>query len=110
MRWSKGGEMVRARQVVFFRRNENIFSVTYDKTEGIIKVRGKYITRKKSDWLAAHGLEVVTGTLRVVTEAQVISHNVIKVTDKGRQRVYGWQIDTIYDTNRRKCLSPSGNP
>ena len=75
MKWSMVGDMVRARQVVFFRRNENIFSITCDKTKGIMKVRGKYITRNNAVRLAARGLDVVWGFLRVVTDVHVISHN-----------------------------------
>jgi len=95
--WSKGGDIVRARQVVFFRRNQNILSVTYDKEKATMKVRGKYIKKQDADRLAAQGLDVVRGFLRVVTDAQVLSHNAIKVTDKGRTKIYGWEIKSIYD-------------
>ncbi len=97
VKWSKGGDLVRARQVVFFRRNENIFSITYNKDKGTMTVRGKYIKKQDANRLAQMGLDVVRGFIQVKTDGQVLEHNAHKVTDQGAVKIYGWEIKSVFD-------------
>jgi len=97
VRWSKGGDLVKARQVVFFRRNENIFSITYNKDKSTMTVRGKYIKKQDANRLAKMGLDVVRGFIQVKTDGQVLEHNAHKITDKGAVKIHGWEIKSIFD-------------
>lgn len=97
VRWSKGGDLVRTKQVMFYRRNENILSVTYNKKKATMTMRGKYIKKQDANRLAAQGLDIVRGFIQVKTDAQVVEHNAHKITDQGAVKIYGWEVKSVFD-------------
>lgn len=84
VKWSKGGDIIRSRQVTFFRRNENMLSITYNtynKNTAIITLAGRYIRKQQAEQLQAMGLDV-KGVIRIKTDAKVLSENSQKKTVK----------------------------
>jgi hypothetical protein len=96
VKWIKGGDIVKTRQVMFFRRNENIFSVTYNQKKAIITVKGKYILRRDVIRLEQMGLNL-QGVVRIKTDAKVIKHNAHKIWSEGAVKIYGWRLKSLKD-------------
>jgi hypothetical protein len=94
--WSKSGDIVRSRKVTFFRRNEEMLSITYLEDESSIVIGGKYIKKEDAERLQQMGLNV-QGFLRIKTDARVAGHNATKVTKEALMSVYGWQINSVTD-------------
>ncbi len=96
VKWSKGGDIIKTRQAMFFRRNENIFSITYDKKKAIITLKGKYIKKQDAERFENLGL-TLQGVVRIKTDAKVITHNAQKVWSEGLVKFYGWRLNSIRD-------------
>lgn len=94
--WSKSGDIIRSREVTFFRRNENMLSISYNKNTGRIGLAGRYIQKKDGDRIQAMGLDV-RGVIRIKTDAKVLSHNAQKTYKEGAVTVYGWELKSVYD-------------
>ena len=94
--WSKSGDIIRSRQVMFFRRNENILSISYNKNTGRIGLAGRYISKKNGDRIQAMGLDV-KGVIRIKTDAKVLSHNAQKTFKEDAVTVYFWELKSVYD-------------
>ncbi len=94
--WVKGGDIIKARQVMFFRRNENIFSVTYNKKKATIMLKGKYIKKQDAARLEKMGLNL-QGVVRIKTDAKVVTHNAQKVWNEGLVKFYGWRLNSLRD-------------
>ena len=104
VRWVKGGDIIKVRQSVFFRRNENMFSVTYNKKKAIITLRGRYIKKQDAARLEQMGIGL-QGVIRINTDAKVIQHNAQKEWIHNAQkewiekgiRHYGWRLKSLRD-------------
>ena len=96
VKWSKGGDIIRSRQVTFFRRNENMLSITYNKNTAVITLAGRYIKKQDAQRLQAMGLDV-EGVIRIKTDAKVISENSQKKTVKDGVTTYGWRLNSVFD-------------
>ncbi|MFP6710174.1 MAG: hypothetical protein VB913_00570 [Rhodospirillales bacterium] len=96
VRWVKGGDIIKVRQSIFFRRNENMFSVTYDKKKTIITLRGKYIKKQDVARLEQMGIGL-QGVIRIKTDAKVIKHNAQKEWIEKGIRHYGWRLKSLRD-------------
>lgn len=104
VRWVKNGDVIKSKMISFFRRNENMLSITYLKKEATITLRGKYIKKQDRDRLHEMGLNV-QGVIKIKTDAKVISHNATKVTKEGAITVYGWKLNSIDDPAPKMVVS-----
>ena len=103
--WRKSGDLIRARMVVFLRRNEKFFTIKYVKTTGLVSMEGVALARSNAKKLLDLGLNS-QGQIRVKTDAKVISHNATKVRDKKKaKKIYVWQIKSILDPVPRLNIS-----
>ena len=98
--WQKSGDLTKVKTVVFFRRNENMLSISYNSTSGRVQVAGRSLGRKQRHQLHDIGLGM-TGQLRVITDTNVIAHNATKVKilpKRGKRfKMYTWEIKNIFD-------------
>ena len=104
LKWTQGGDIVGSGQVTFFRRNEDMFTIVYDKDKGTMSVRGKFIRTVDRPRLTNMGLSM-KGVLRIKTDAQVLNHNAQKVTDQGAIKIYGWRINSVNDPTPKMVLA-----
>ncbi len=104
VRWVKTGDVIKSKMITFFRRNENMLSITYDKKKAIITLRGKYIKKQDRDRLIQMGLDV-QGVIKIKTDAKVLSHNATKVTKDGLITIYGWKLNSIEDPSPRMVVT-----
>ena len=98
--WQTSGDITRTPQVTFFRRNENMLSITYDEKEGAINLAGKYVKKQDADRILQMGLNI-QGVLRVKTDAHVIAHNAQRVTKDGLTTIYGFRLTSVTDPSPR---------
>lgn len=98
--WEKKGDLTKAKTVTFFRRNENMVSISYNSETGRVQVAGRSIDRKSRRSLHDMGLGM-TGELRVITDTNVIAHNATTVKSLpkrgARFKMYTWDIKNIFD-------------
>ncbi|HJO68550.1 MAG TPA: hypothetical protein QF804_02595 [Rhodospirillales bacterium] len=94
--WRKSGDLLRARMITFFHRNENMLSVKYVKTTRLITVQATPIGKENARKLLDMGLGM-QGQLRVKTDAKVIDHNAGRVVDapEKKQKIYVWDVVDI---------------
>jgi hypothetical protein len=102
--WSKSGDIVKSRKVTFFRRNEEMLSITYIEDDRTITIGGKYIKKEDAERLQQMGLNV-QGVLRIKTDARVEGHNATKVTKEALMSVYGWQIKSVTDPSPKMKIT-----
>lgn len=96
VKWVKSGDILRSRMVTFFRRNENMVSISYSKIQKVITIRTKYVKSGDAKRLTALGLGM-RGDLRIKTDARVIEHNAQKVTEEGAVSIYSWKIKNMFE-------------
>lgn len=97
VKWEKEGDLLRSRMVSFVRRNENMFSITYNKNTSIVSVSGTPISKANARRLLDSGL-TIKGQLRVITDARILDHNAGKVKKtEGREKIYIWNIKSPMD-------------
>ena len=100
VKWERKGDLTKAKSVTFFRRNEHMLGIAYNSRSGRVNISGRSLKRDAKRQLADIGLGT-TGQIRVITDANVVSHNATKVkkyTKRGpRFKMYTWQINNIFD-------------
>jgi hypothetical protein len=98
--WHRKGNFIKAKTIAFFRRNENMVSISYNSKSGRVKVAGRSLSRKQRQQLHDIGLGM-TGQLRVITDTNVIAHNAnsVKTLPKRGEffKMYTWDIKKIFD-------------
>lgn len=98
--WEKKGDLLKAKTVTFYRRNENMVSISYNSETGRVNVAGRSLQSKQRRTLHDMGLGL-SGQLRVITDTNVIAHNATKVKDLpkrgARFKMYTWEIKNIFD-------------
>lgn len=98
MKYTRSGDLIRTRTMTFFRRNEYILGLSYNKETGQIAMLGKSLQRDNKDRLRAAGLDT-SGELRVFSNARVTSHNATTVKpfpSKGPDyKLYTWKISNL---------------
>jgi len=96
--YKRAGDLLQAKTMTFFRRNEYILGLSYNKNTGQITMLGKSLARDIKDRLRAAGLDT-SGELRVFSDARVISHNAASVKpfkSKGPDyKLYTWKIPNL---------------
>jgi len=97
--WHKKGDLLKAKTVTFFRRNENMVSISYNSKSGRVNVAGRSLSRKQRRELHDKGLGLA-GKLRVITDTEVIAHNATHVKEMPKRgpkfRMYSWDIENIF--------------
>ncbi len=97
VKWEKSGDILTSKMVSFVRRNENMFSIAYNKDKALVTVQGTAISKTNAKRLTDSGLGV-KGQFRVKTDANVIKHNAAEVKkNEGRQKTYIWNIKSPFD-------------
>ncbi|MBT5561077.1 MAG: hypothetical protein HOJ87_01870 [Rhodospirillaceae bacterium] len=97
IKWEKQGDILKSKMVSFLRRNENLLSISYVKSKQIVSIRGTPISKLNAQRMIDLGLGF-QGSLKVITDAKVISHNANKVKDgEGRKKTYIWVITSPFD-------------
>ncbi len=98
--WEKKGDLLKAKTVTFYRRNENMVSISYNSETGRVQVAGRSLQRKQRRSLHDMGLGM-SGQLRVITDTNVIAHNATKVKQLpkrgSRFKMYTWDIKNIFE-------------
>lgn len=95
--WEKEGDILTSKMVSFLRRNENMLSISYVKSKAQVTVQGTPISDVNAQRMVDAGLGM-QGSLKVTTDARVISHNAAKVKDgEGRKKIYIWRIKSPFD-------------
>jgi hypothetical protein len=100
VKWTRKGDLTKAKTVTFIRRNEQVLSISYNNKTGRVSIAGRSIRRDTKRQLAEMGLNI-TGEIRVITDTKVISHNatgVKKLPKRGPGfKMYTWKIKNIFD-------------
>lgn len=101
IRWENEGNILRTKTLTFLRRNENILSISYNKIRSMVSVQGTQLSRTHAQRIVDMGLGL-QGSLRVITNADVKSHNAtsVKKAESG-YKIYSWILKSPFD------LSPS---
>ena len=98
--WEKKGDLIKAKTVTFYRRNENMVSISYNSKSGRAVVAGRSLSNKQRQQLFDMGLGM-SGELRVITDTDVIAHNATKVKKLPKRgprfQMYTWKIKNIFD-------------
>lgn len=89
--WERKGDILRQKMMTFVRRNEQILTIKYVKTTGMLTVEGRSLRGSDIQRLRQQGF-TVQGELRVITPAAVASHNAPRVERKGFDHIYVWKI------------------
>jgi hypothetical protein len=97
--WVKEGDLLKSKFVTFLRRNENMLSLRYVKTDDKVHLNGARAGQDQRQQLRDIGLDM-TGEIRLITDAEVIGHNATEVKDwpsKGPGfQMYIWNIANIF--------------
>jgi hypothetical protein len=105
LHWAKSGDILRAKSVTFLRRNESFLSIQYNRRTGLITVLGANLSKTNAQKLNEMGL-AMTGEIRVMTDAKVISSNATKEKKgKGRDKTFIWKINNIFAPMPKLVLS-----
>jgi len=98
--WERKGDLTKAKSVTFFRRNEHMLGIAYNSKSGRVSISGRSIKRDTKRQLDEIGLGT-TGQIRVITDANVISHNATSVKKFRRRgprfKIYTWEIKSLFD-------------
>ncbi|MBO6520596.1 MAG: hypothetical protein JJ900_08375 [Rhodospirillales bacterium] len=96
--YKRSGDLLKTKTMTFFRRNEYILGISYNKNTGQITMLGKSLKRDTKDRLRAAGLDT-SGELRLFTDGRVVSHNATSVkpfNSKGpNYKMYTWKIPNL---------------
>ena len=103
--WQKSGDILKTGMVVFFRRNENILSISYVKKKSQITILAAPIGPERAKTLINMGLNM-QGQLRIRTDANVVSNNatsqgVPKNPRSPQEKLYTWDIKSVSDPSPR---------
>ena len=98
VKYERSGDLLKAKTMTFFRRNEYILGISYNSDTGQISMLGKSLSRDIKGRLRAAGLDT-SGELRVFSDANVVSHNATTVKpfpSKGPDyKMYTWKIQNL---------------
>ena len=98
VKYTRSGDLLKTKTMTFFRRNEYILGLSYNRDTRQISMLGKSIQRDIKDRLRAAGLDT-SGELRVFSDAEVVSHNATTVKpfpSKGAgYKLYTWKINNL---------------
>ena len=103
-RYERTGDLLKSRMVTFLRRNERMISIKYLSDRGQILLQGTSIAKSKGKKLVEAGLNIY-GRIRVITDAQVASHNADQVSEGKKKTTYTWIIEDIFDTSPRLTIA-----
>lgn len=98
VKYTRSGDLLKSKTMTFFRRNEYILGISFNKNTRQIAMLGKSIKRDIKNRLRASGLDM-SGELRVFTDGEVVSHNATVVkpfNSKGPgYKLYTWKIPNL---------------
>ena len=95
--WHKTGDLMKYSSVVFIRRNNMIFSITYEKDKHRYAFTGAQYGDKLAKKMAEAGL-TIEGEIRFFAKSKAIGHNATRTADAGdRGTVYIWDIKSAAD-------------
>ncbi len=96
--YNRSGNLIKAKTMTFFRRNEYILGISYNKNTGQIAMLGKSLARDIKNRLRASGLDS-SGELRVFSDAIVVSHNATTVKPFESRgpgyKLYTWKMANL---------------
>lgn len=107
LKWERKGDLLKAKNVTFIRRNESILSLKYVEGTGLIEMMGRSISKTDKDRLAAMGLGT-EGEIRLRTSIPALDHNaaeVIEDKDDPAYKWYVWRIKNIFQVTPRILLT-----
>ncbi|MBT5351331.1 MAG: hypothetical protein HOL54_06255 [Rhodospirillales bacterium] len=97
--WEKQGDLLKSKFIAFLRRNENMLSLWYVKTDGKVHLAGARAGQDQRKQLRDLGLDMM-GEVRLITDATVVGHNADVVKEwpkKGPKfQMYTWKIVNIF--------------
>ena len=86
--------------MTFFRRNENMVSISYNKNTGRVLVAGRSLSEKQRKQMHDLGSGMI-GEMHVINYTIVIAYNATKVKKLSKRgprfRMYTWEIKNIFD-------------
>jgi len=99
MHWEREGDILKSKTVTFLRRNEYIFGMSFNSKTGTVGLMGRSLSKKVKNQINDLGLPM-TGNIRIITDAKVMSNNATKVKKyykKGPKfKMYTWKLENIY--------------
>ena len=106
--WQKSGDILKTGMVVFFRRNENILSISYVKEKSQISILAAPIGPERAKTLVNMGL-TMQGQLRIRTDARVVSNNatsqgVPKNPRSPQEKLYTWDNKSVTEPSPRLSI------
>ena len=105
--WKKEGDILQDKFITFIRRNENMMSLRYVKTDGTVLLAGASIGKEQKQQLADMGLDMI-GELRLISNAKVISHNATEVKEWPSRgpgfQMYIWTLNSIFAPSPRLAI------
>lgn len=96
--YDRSGNLIKSKTMTFFRRNEYILGISYNKNTGQISMLGKSLARDIKSRLRASGLDT-SGELRIFSDGIVVSHNATTVKPFEKRgpgyKMYTWKIANL---------------
>ncbi len=96
--YDRSGNLIKAKTMTFFRRNEYILGISYNKNTGQISMLGKSLASDIKARLRASGLDT-SGELRIFSNGIVVSHNATTVKPFEKRgpgyKLYTWKIANL---------------
>lgn len=96
--YDRSGNLIKAKTMTFFRRNEYILGISYNKNTGQISMLGKSLASDVKARLRASGLDT-SGELRIFSNGVVVSHNATTVKPFEKRgpgyKMYTWKIANL---------------
>lgn len=97
VKWEKKGDILKDRMVTFFRRNEAMLNIIYNKNKNTVTIQGAAIAKSQKKRLLDIGLNT-TGVIKIKTDARIINSNANserKRRDGKRGKEFTWNISSI---------------
>ncbi|MEK9722658.1 MAG: hypothetical protein VW405_04125 [Rhodospirillaceae bacterium] len=98
--WEHKGNILKSKTATLFRRNEYMLGIAYNSETGRVGVTRRSLNRDTKNKLNEIGLDGTNGEIRVITDANVLTHNATKVTRNATRgpgfKAYVWKIANIY--------------
>ncbi|MEL0105884.1 MAG: hypothetical protein VW802_02950 [Rhodospirillaceae bacterium] len=97
VKWEKSGDILKDRMVTFFRRNEALLNIIYNKNKDTVTIQGAAIAKSQKKRLLDIGLNT-TGVIKIKTDARIIRSNANserKRRDGKRGKEFTWNISSI---------------
>ena len=96
--YDRSGNLIKAKTMTFFRRNEYILGISFNKNTGQISMLGKSLASDVKARLRASGLDT-SGELRIFSDGIVVSHNATTVRPFEKRgpgyKMYTWKIANL---------------